>query len=158
MERSDRRAAACRVAVAVRGQRMVGSTMYRTFLLLGTVTLWVLLLSVLAAIGGCVQQNSALSHSQYGNAGDRHACGAHRHLYAEEPRASLIFLDDPDLAPIPADQIARADWPTTDGLTSYGQTIYYRQYWNDQQGLGPYYTNYGYRTFTSWTTGVQTGQ
>ncbi len=146
-------------ATAARAQRPAGSHVYHTLLLLSAITLWVLLFCVFAALGGCVQKTETSLHAQCSDSAAPHCCGRpHCQPYAEEPQSSLIFSADPELTPIPADQITRADWPTTDGLTSYGQTTYFREYWYDQQSLGPNYVNYGYRTFTSWRDGLRTGQ
>jgi hypothetical protein len=143
---------------AAHAQCAAGRHVYQTLLLLSAVTFWVLLLGVFAAIGGCVQRTATPSYAQCGRSANWH-CGGQPYwqVQAEEPQASLIFPAEPDLAQIPANQIMRADWPTTAGLFSYGQAVNYQEYWYDQQGLGPCSPNYGYRTFTFWRNGLEVG-
>ena len=154
MERSYRRGApACDAVVACK-PRAIPGLVYQTLHILAAITLGVLLLAVLAAIGGC--SRPAVSVLACAPARSCHAAGLCLARSAP-PRASLIFPAEPGLTPIPADQIARADWPTAPGLTDYGQTVNYQEYWYDAQGLGPFDVNFGYRTFMSWRTG-QMGQ
>jgi hypothetical protein len=147
MERRQRGGACARCVAASRGHDRARGVIYQTLLALAAVTLWVLLFAAFAAIGGCSQQGAHYSRIV-------NQCGQ-GHWLGLEPRASLIFTTEPGLTPIPADEIARADWPTTGGATSYGQTINYQEYRYDAQGLGRYNCNSGYRTFTTWRTGQQ---
>ena len=158
MERSDRRGVcACSMAASVARQHAAGSVLYQMLLTLSAITLWAMLFAAFAAIGGCSQPASAMSQVQCSRSEGR--CGhGHWRQQADRPRTSLIFPAEPGLTPIPADQIARADWPTTEGRTSYGQTVYYQQYVYDQQAIGPFSVDYGYKTSSSWTTGQQSGQ
>jgi hypothetical protein len=160
MNRSDRRGArVCSVAASVARQRAAGNVLYQMLLTLGAVTLWILLFAAFSALGGCARQSHQMTRVPCCSPADHGSRGLYQaSLDGERRRASLIFAAEPGLTPIPADQIARADWPTTQGRTSYGQTVDYRLYVYDQQGVGPYYADYTQRTFTSWTTGQQSGQ
>ena len=157
MERSNRRdACACGIAAPVARQCAAGNLAWQMLLALSAVTLWVLLFAAFAAVGGCSRQAATASQLQY----SRSSGCAHGQWQGQAGRlrASLIFAAEPGLTPIPADQITRADWPTTEGRTSYGQTVNYQQYVYDQQATGPFNVDYGYRTFSSWTSGEQTSQ
>jgi hypothetical protein len=121
-------------------------------LVLAAVTLWVLLFAAFAAVGGCSQRTAGMQSIACSRT--MNSCG-HEHWLGAEPRASLIFIAEPELMPIPAEEIARTDWPTAAGATSYGQTVDYQEYRYDAQGLGRYDYDYGYRTFTSVRSGQQ---
>jgi hypothetical protein len=148
MERSQQGGGCARCVAAPERQHRARGVIYQTVLALAAVTLWVLLFAAFAAIGGCSQRTGAMQAV---------SCRGHGHWEGhwleQEPRASLIFTAEPGLTPIPAEEITRADWPTTAGATSYGQTVNYQEYRHDVQGLGLYNYNYGYRTFTTWRTG-----
>jgi hypothetical protein len=148
MERSQQGGDRARCVTAPGRQDRERGVIYQTLLALAAVTLWVLLFAAFAAIGGCSQQGAHYSHIV-------NQCGQ-GHWLGLEPRASLVFTAEPGLTPIPAEEIARADWPTTAGATSFGQTINYQEYRYDAQGLGRYNCNSGYRTFTTWRSGQQT--
>lgn len=141
----------CGAAAAARKDRARG-IVHQAMLTLAAITLWVLLFAAFAAIGGCTAQTKQVGCSHSGG-----RCG-HGHWLAERPRSSLIFTAEPGLTPISAEEISRADWPTTGGRTSYGQTVNYQEYRYDTQGLGPYDINYGYRTFTFSRNGTQGGE
>lgn len=143
MGRSSRGDPCARCAAAPpRPDPAPGGAVYQAMLTLAAIMLWVLLFVTFAAVGGCSQ-------------GVHHRCRGHGALPAEATRASLIFAAEPDLTPLPAEAITRADWPTTSGRTSGGETINYQEYWYDAQGLGPFDYDYGYRTFTQWRSGQQ---
>lgn len=150
MERSQQGGVCARCVTAPARQDHVRSAVYQTLLALAAVTLWVLLFAAFAAIGGCSQQRGAMQAMCCNRTTNQ--CGQ-GHWQGQEPRASLIFTTEPGLTPIPAEEITRADWPTTPGATSYSQTVNYQEYRHDVQGLGFYDYNYGYRTFTTWRTG-----
>jgi hypothetical protein len=151
MERSRQGGVRARCAAAPARQHRAPGAVYQTLLALAAVTLWVLLFVAFAAIGGCSQRTGPMQAVCCSRTMNQ--CGQ-GHWLGPEPRASLIFTAEPGLTPIPAEEIARADWPTTPGATSYGQTVNYQEYWYDSQRLGPCNYNYGYRSFTS----VRTGQ
>lgn len=159
MDRTDRRAEwhACCRAVAANRLRPASRVVYPALLALGAVTLWVLLFAAFASLGGCSRGTLSPVEYSYSHQQGRPKC-AQGYWLADTPRASLIFPAEPGLTPVPAEAITRADWPTTGGRYSSGQTVDYQEYWYDAQGLGPYDHSYGYRTFTYSRAGQQTGQ
>lgn len=151
MERSRQERASARCGALPWRWRHAQSAICQTVLVLTAVILWVLLFAVFAGVGGCSQRTTGM---QPMSCCAIDSCGR-SHCLAGAPRASLLFVPYPELMPVSADEIARADWPTTTGATSYGEVIDYRVYRYDAQGLGPFDLDYGYRTFTSVRSGQQ---
>lgn len=136
------------------------SPVHQTVLLLAAATLWALLFTAFAALGGCSCPDRPVVSSP-ASPGPFVSYKNVRFVpvlvQADNARPSLIFPAEPDLTPVPGEAFSRADWPTTPGRFDAGQSVNYQEYWYDSQSLTPYSPSYGYRTFMIQRNGLQVG-
>ena len=132
----------------------------RVLLVLGIITAVLLVVAAMTGLAGCSQQiapafERPVQQSVPVQLDELKGKPRKMKLADAGRKRSLLFLPVAGLTVVPPRAFGRADWPTTPGSYSLGETVYYRLWWYDRQRIGRHGQDYGWRRFEYSRAGVR---